>query len=171
MSGSKKRGYKVDPKGRTKTDRFIKIDHGMMRTEAWAHLSPHALKLLLAIWSRHDGTNNGAIGYSVREAKQLLGCRVDKVRACFAELEDKGFLRCRRDSAFNVKTQESREWEITAEGYNGNPPGRDFKHWMAEKQNTVPAAGTDGTHSGYREGENENVVSLDGTRSGYRQAG
>jgi len=117
--------------GTTPTERFVKLDHALLDSEAWHHLSPHAVKLLLAIWRRHDGKNNGAIPCSVSEARRLLGCRKERARQCFTELERLGFIRLTKDSAFNVKTKEAREWELTAKPTNDAPAGRDFEQWTS----------------------------------------
>lgn len=115
---------------------FVKLDHGLLDTEAWGHLSPHAFKLLVAIWRRHNGHNNGEIPYSRREAMQLLGCGSHRASAAFRELTDKGFLKLTRASSFDLKTKEAREWALTAERLGDDPPMRDFKHWQPQKQNT-----------------------------------
>jgi hypothetical protein len=39
-----------------------------MQTDAWRDLSGNAVKVLLALVSRDNGTRNGAISFSVREA-------------------------------------------------------------------------------------------------------
>ena len=122
----------VDPTGRSKTDRFVKLDYGLLNSEAWQCLSPRAVKLYISIRKRYNGVNNGEIGFSVREAMQLLGCGPNTASECFHELQTKGFLICRRQSHFDLKTREAREWEITAERRNEHPPSRDFRNWRAE---------------------------------------
>ena len=68
----KPRKRKVDAKGRNKGSAFIKLDHGLLRSDAWKHLSPDATKVLVDMWLRHNGSNNGEISYSVREARECL---------------------------------------------------------------------------------------------------
>jgi hypothetical protein len=112
---------------------FVKLDDELLESEAWLHLSPPAFKLLVDVWRRHRGpANNGRIPYSVREARQLLGCGPNQARKCFEELERKGFLRLTRDSSFNIKTKLAREWEITAEPVGDSTPAADFKDWKPE---------------------------------------
>jgi hypothetical protein len=108
---------------------FIQLNKSMLNTPAWEHLSPHACKLLLAIRQRHTGMNNGAIPYSIKEAKQLLRCGSDRARACFDELVDKGFIKVARDSSFDLKTRLSREWTITAERLGDQEPTAEFTEW------------------------------------------
>ncbi|GAK34607.1 hypothetical protein JCM17846_28930 [Iodidimonas nitroreducens] len=134
----RQRGRGADGKGRSKRDApFVKLDHGLLNSEAFAHVTPQACKLLIGIWRRHDGRNNGAIPYSRREAMKLLQCGEHRAAGAFDELIDKGFIKLARNASFSLKTREAREWELTAEQCNGDPPSRDFKHWRsAQKQNT-----------------------------------
>lgn len=129
---------KQNKKGRSRRGpQFVKLDYGLLDSPAWHHLSPYAFKLLVAIWRRHNGYNNGGIPYSQREACKLLNCGTHRAASCFQELQDKGFLRLARASDFGLKTREAREWCITAEAYEDDPPSRDFKSWLPdEKQNT-----------------------------------
>ena len=113
--------------------RFVKLDHGLLRTEAWRHLSPRACKLYIAVRQRCNGMNNGTISYSIREAIELLACNPNSACAAFNELEDKGLLICARPSAFTLKTKEAREWTITAEKIGDKSPTRDFKNWKPKE--------------------------------------
>lgn len=163
----RKPGHRVNQKGRSRNERFIKLDHGLLRSAAWKDLDPYAVKLLIAIWSRHSGDNNGNIPFSVREACELLGCGHNRARACFAELEDKGFLRLVRRSSFTLKTREAREWAITAERIGDDPPTRDFKHWP-EKQNTVSHSDTDGARDRHRDPNSVTNIQVNGVPDRHR---
>ena len=108
---------------------YVKLDHGLLGTEAWRHLSPRACKLYIAVRARFNGMNNTCISYSIREAMELLPCNPNTACATFDELMDKGFLKCARDSTFTLKTKEARLWTITAEKIGEISPTRDFKKW------------------------------------------
>ncbi|MCZ6859085.1 MAG: hypothetical protein O7I42_02180 [Alphaproteobacteria bacterium] len=120
---------KLNGFGCRKPEGFIKLDHGLLGTEAWRHLSPRACKLYIAARARFNGMNNSYISYSTREARELLNCNPNSASAAFNELMDKGFLKCARDSTFTLKTKEAGLWTITAEKIGDNPPTRDFKKW------------------------------------------
>ena len=132
---TKKPAYKrkLSGFGRRNPARFIKLDHGLLGTEAWRHLSPRACKLYIAVRMRCNGMNNSTISYSIREAMDLLTCNPNSACAHFNELVDKGFLICARDSKFTLKTKAAREWTITAEKVGDKPPTRDFKEWKKIK--------------------------------------
>ena len=82
-------------------DRFVMLDHWLLESEAWRALSPGASRLLIEVWARHNGQNNGHISYSVREAAELLGVSKDTASKWFHELEAKGFLKARQRGAFS----------------------------------------------------------------------
>ncbi len=119
--------------GRRNPARFIKLDYGLLGSEAWANLSPRACKLYIAVRIRCNGFNNGTISYSIGEAIDLLRCGPNTACDAFDELMDKGFLKCARNSLFTLKTKEAREWTITAEKIGDKSPTRDFKNWVPKK--------------------------------------
>ena len=114
---------------------FIKLDHGLLKSEAWQHLSPDATKVLLDLWSRHNGINNASIGYAHRTARECLcrahGRQISRRRATAAlqEIQDKGFAVITKDSTFTTKTKLAREWRLTAEKAGDERPSRDFRKW------------------------------------------
>ena len=114
----KPRKRKVDATGRNKGAGFVKLDYGLLDTEAWKHLSPDATKVLIDMWRRHNGSNNGEISYSAREAHGCLmmaiGRKVSMDRATkgLRELQDKGFVVVAQDSTFTIKTKQARTWRL-----------------------------------------------------------
>ncbi|MBF0563280.1 MAG: helix-turn-helix domain-containing protein [Alphaproteobacteria bacterium] len=106
-------------------ERFILLPHWMLDSPAWLALSPPAMKLLIAVWRRHNGENNGEVSYSVREAERI-GISKDQASRAFAELVKLGFLICHRQSTFTMKQKEARTWEITAERCGENPATKGF---------------------------------------------
>jgi DNA-binding MarR family transcriptional regulator len=73
-------------------DRYFQLHHYMMKTDAWRNLSSAARAVYLQIGFRYDGSNNGKIAYSVRDAAGE--CNLDKGTAsrAFKELFDRGFI-------------------------------------------------------------------------------
>lgn len=132
MARRNRRGFRVDATGRSAGggERFILLPHFMLNCPAWKTLSPNAKALLLDVWTRHNGMNNGEIGYSVREAEEI-GLSKDQAGRAFKELVERGFLKVRRSSAFTLRTKEARTWELTGERFGDNPATKDFMWWGA----------------------------------------
>jgi hypothetical protein len=122
------------PRKLSGSDRFVLLPHYMLKSSAWKSLSPNAKALLLEVWVRHNGFNNGEISYAVREA-EAIGMHHSTASRAFDELIEKNFLRVTRDSAFHVKTRHARLWEITAEGCDGKPASKDFMRWSPPDKN------------------------------------
>jgi hypothetical protein len=100
----------------------------MLKSPAWLTLSPNAKALLIDVWRRHNGVNNGEISYSVREAA-AIGLGHSAAARAFDELIERGFLRVSRESSFTFKMKKARTWILTAEKHNGEPRTRDFMRW------------------------------------------
>lgn len=144
---------KLNAKGRNKYEAHIRLHRGVTNSEAWKTLSCEATRLLLLIWARHNGTNNGSIAYSHRQARANLRVGFRKVKAAFEELQEKGFLVCRSKGSFDYKVAagegRASEWEITEEPCDGERAKKSYKKW-AEKQNTVTTSVPAGNHFGSR---------------------
>ncbi len=125
---------KVNKKGRAKHEQFIRLHRGVTDSVAWKNLSCEAIALLLFIWTRHNGFNNGEISCSHRDARNALRIGNDRVSRAFRELQDKGFLVCRFKGHFDIKVMaghgRASEWEITAEAYDANLPSRLYRKWQ-----------------------------------------
>lgn len=120
-------------KGRQKREpKHIRLYASIMESEAWQHLSGNAVKVLLALVSRDDGTRNGKIGFSYREAAIASGISDRTAWRCLIELQGKGFICCTRKGAFNTKVLHSTLWRYTWAPWPGGKPAaptRDFENW------------------------------------------
>ncbi len=83
----------------------MQLYHWVRKTEAWRSLSPYARLLYVEIRAKYNGTNNGDISMSYREAQELLGCSNKPVPVAFAELQDRGFIVAIQKGTFNWKTR------------------------------------------------------------------
>lgn len=163
---------KANKKGRTENEAFIRLPRGVTGCAAWRSLSCEATRLLLCIWARHNGVNNGQVGYSHREARDALHVGSRKVVAAFAELQDRGFLVAHTKGSFSWKNGagagKSSEWEITAEACDGQPAKRLYRNWQI--QNAAPTVGTCGTQGERRSIVDEAVSEASGTQGERRFA-
>ena len=139
-------GRKPNRKGRSQEPRFVKFHEGVYTSNAWRSLDPVARSLLLEVWQRHNGRNNGQIPLSAREARAALGVHPRKIKKALADLEERGFLVCHYRGAFNVKEPRASEWEITTEGCDGRPPRALYRKWQANGETNANS----GDHSGNR---------------------
>lgn len=138
---------KTNRKGRTKGHQFIKLDRGVTESAAWRSLSCEARSLLIAMWERYNGSNNGSISFGIREAKANLNIGSTRAGRAFAELQQSGFIILRADSSFDYKAGASkrlaRVWELTPIECDGKPAKRPFR--FQQKQNAAPETRPFGT--------------------------
>ncbi len=125
-------GVSTRPKRKRGGPRFAMLKFGMMDSPAWRALSGDAVKLLLAVWRRYNGHNNGEISYGIREAAELLDRDKNTIMRRFQELVDKGFLAIESKGAFSVKTKMATVWRITLEPAGGTPATLDYQRWRPE---------------------------------------
>jgi hypothetical protein len=115
-------------------ERFIMLQHWMLKCEAWRTMSANAKTVVLHVWQRYNGSNNGDIEYAVREAADPdtgIGLSKDQASRALIEAAERGFLRITRNSAFRVKTKEGRTWALTALPVGDKPATNDFMHWSS----------------------------------------
>ena len=78
---------------------WVMLEHYLMDTPAWRHLSANARAVYLDLKRRYNGQNNGLISYSAREAGDALAGRHHSTGArALLELQEHGFITARRYS-------------------------------------------------------------------------
>ncbi len=113
---------------RKRGDQHIRLHAWMTGSEAWRALSPTGCRILLDVWSRHNGVNNGAISYAARDAAEVGISRSAASRA-LKEITALGFVECTRRSGFSVKNRAAAEWRLTMEPTADFPATKEFMRW------------------------------------------
>ena len=120
-------------KGRERQERYVRLRHWLLNSQAWNSLSGNARALYVELAQRYNGSNNGRIPYSVREAVRALHVSKATVSRLFRELEDHGFIIRTKRGAFSLKTvKDASEWCLT-EYDSDHPPAnatKDFMRWQ-----------------------------------------
>jgi hypothetical protein len=129
---------------------FIKVDHDLLRTAAWQALSTGETALLLYIWSKHNGRNNGEIGCGRREVQQRFGCGEHTALKWLHGLRDKGFIIATVRGSFNQKTGGGRttRWRLTMEKCDGQAPTKDYLEWRPAGHQNLKRGCSHDTNSG-----------------------
>ena len=120
MGFPKRRNHsKVNATGRKegRINRFARLPHELLNSNAYRGLSPNARSLLVELISLHNAENNGSLYLSVRDAAARMGV-VDLTAAsrAFDELQAMGFIICTMDSKFrsgSSDTSRARCWLLT----------------------------------------------------------
>jgi len=127
-----------------KGERFLRLPHILLKSEAWRSLSPAQRCVYIAIGEHYTGFNNGRIGLSVRQAAELANVNKDTAGAAFRVLEERGLIRKRKEGGFSYKVRHATEWVLTAHpsGLNGEHPAtQEFRHWKPQEKSRSPRSG------------------------------
>jgi hypothetical protein len=124
------------------------LEHWIFKTEAWRSLKCQARAVYIEIAQRYNGSNNGEISLSVREAARFVLIAKDTASSAFHELESKGFIRRHICGSFNWKLKHATTWILTEHPFNEQPATKDFARWSPEKSEAGPNSGTNGPRSG-----------------------
>lgn len=95
---------------------FLMLDYYIFDCPAYRTMKPGPRALLNELIRRHNGTNNGRIGFGVRAAAEALCVSKDTASAYFETLGERGFIALARPGGFNMKEPQSRratEWRLT----------------------------------------------------------
>lgn len=123
----------IEATGRSTPEQYMALPYGMVTSEAWRSLSGTALKVLIELYSRFNGRNNGTLCLSYADAAKRLSIGQATIRRAFDELQAKGFIRLvKRGHWYGRKAS---EWAITNKGFQGFPPTNDWTHWRAANSN------------------------------------
>lgn len=83
------KSYKRHKRG---NGRFVQLTEYMQSSEAWATMKPGPRALYVEVKRRFNGTNNGKLYLSHRDAAKALNVSRNTISAYFRELEERGFL-------------------------------------------------------------------------------
>ncbi len=138
------KGRKVNSKGRSKHGpRFLQLHHYLLHSEAWRSLKPVRRSIYIELAQRFNGSNNGEISFSVREASSCVHCSKDTASASFHELEEKGLIKRNICGSFNYKLRHATTWILTQHSYDGKSPTKEFMKWKPLNLKTSPKPRTD----------------------------
>lgn len=131
MTKGRKPGRGQNAKGRSNArEPFVRLSRSLLESEAWGSLKPADMAVYIAIERVYNGSNNGRVGLSVRQAAEMANVNKDTAGRCFARLEDRGFIRKAQSGAFSWKTRHATEWTLTAHPVGQEPASRDFADWQ-----------------------------------------
>ncbi len=73
--------------------RFVKLEHWFLSTDAWRTMKPGPRILYVELKHRFNGSNNGVISLSHRDAEKLLATGRNAIGRWYKELEERGFIK------------------------------------------------------------------------------
>jgi hypothetical protein len=118
-----------------KADRHVRLYHWMMRSPAWKALPGLSRALYAELAKHYNGSNNGKIGYSARQAAEDLQIMPGTASRHFRILTERGFIEPMKKGAFSLKERHATEWRVTEFSCDvtGKPPTKDFMRWQPDQ--------------------------------------
>lgn len=106
----------------------------MVDSPAWLSLSAGARAVYLEILRRYNGSNNGHLALSARDAAERCRLNKDTVTRMIGELCEKGFIELVVPGAFSRKVRHAAEYRLTVERCDrtGAAPSKAFMKWRPE---------------------------------------
>jgi hypothetical protein len=139
-------------KGRSTTERFVSLPHWMLCSPAWRSLSPVARSVFVELAAIYNGSNNGRIALSARDAAERARCSKNTAARAFAELIQKGFTDLCSRGHFDRKTPHAAEYRLTLHPCNrtGERASKRFMNWHPDQSKSVAGLtrGTAGVTTG-----------------------
>jgi hypothetical protein len=130
----------VGKNNKDKGPRHVRICHYMMATPAWQSLGTTERAMYLDMASRYAGfgSNNGKIGYSIREGATNLHIGPSTAKRALDCLQDRGFVVVMKKGAFSLKLRNSSEWRLTEfpSDVSQHMATKDFMTWTPDKSKT-----------------------------------
>jgi hypothetical protein len=120
---------RTEANGRSAPEQFIALPYSMVRSDAWRSLSGSAVKTLIELKSRFNGSNNGKLCLSFADAEKKLNLGRATIKRAFDELQAKGFIKLVKRGRWYGRL--AHEWAITDRPWRGNLPTNNWKQWRA----------------------------------------
>jgi hypothetical protein len=153
---------------RHRPERYVKLRYWLLDSAAWQSLPGGACALYVKMAQRYNGSNNGRIPFSVREAMQVVHVSKGMAKYLLDVLQDRGFIVCTKRGAFSLKTgREASQWRLTE--YDNDVIAeyatKEFMRWWPPEVKESPSefktrfTGVNGTvHRGERYGSPRDTV-------------
>ena len=118
-------------KKRATAERYVRLTHGMMQTQAWRSLDGNARAIYVELAMLYCGNNNGRIGFSVRQAARAIQVSTATAARAMVRLQERGFIVAMTKGRFKLK-RHATEWRLTEFrcDVTGQPASRDFEGWI-----------------------------------------
>jgi hypothetical protein len=128
--------YKRQKKG---VGRFVQLPEWLQRTEAWATMAPGPRVLYVELKRRFNGSNNGHIILSHRDAANALNVHRNTVGPWFRELEARGFVAMmQRPHLGPSGIGQAAHWRLTEYPSDDMKPAtKDFTRWKKQNPRTI----------------------------------
>ena len=126
---------------RARDAKHVRLYLYILKTPAWLSLSCQAKCLLIELQALYNGTNNGELFLSIREAAKRLNTGTKQASAAFVELQDRGFVVTTRKGSRTRRGEQRLAtcWRLTEydDDLTGRQPTKEFIAWRPGQKNST----------------------------------
>ena len=125
--------YKSKKKG---AGRHVQLPEWLQASEAWATLKPGPRALYVELKRRYNGTNNGRIFLSHRDAAKALNVTMkDTVTGYFKELSERCFITTTKGGHLGPSgIGQAAKYALQEEPLHGKPAAKGFIAWRSKTE-------------------------------------
>jgi len=114
--------------------KFVQIEHWVMDCDAWQTMKPGPRALYVELKRRFNGSNNGDVFLSHRDAAKAMGVNKGTVGKYFAELRERGFIAVTQGHCLGSSGQGQADlYALTELPIATAPATKDFRAWKKQK--------------------------------------
>ena len=124
------------PRKRKSQERFVALPYNMLNSNAYIDLSNHAVRIFIELKKRFNGSNNGEIFLSLREAQKICNSGFDTVRKSIHELITNGFIEYKKKGL--PRQRKASTFYLTCEKYNNKEAKNSWKDYPNNEANLKP---------------------------------
>ncbi len=120
---------------------FIQIHRYLLKSSAWLSLTPQARAVYIELAAIYNGSNNGELALSQRDAARRCRIAKDTAAKVLQELIEKGFIAVVTGGSFGYKLRHATEYRLTDYEYGNKLPTKEFMNWRSENLEPGPKSG------------------------------
>lgn len=114
--------------------KFVQIEHWVMDCEAWQTMKPGPRALYVELKRRFNGSNNGRIFLSTRDAAKALNVNKETAGKYFAVLREHGFITITQGHCLGPSGQGQADlYALTEQPIGETKASKDFRAWKMQK--------------------------------------
>jgi hypothetical protein len=122
-------GKRITEKGDARGGGFFLLPHCLLKSEAFRTASPRAIKVLMALCSKHNGFNNGAIGIGFRELAEAVDSQNHKANSkALCQCIERGLVELQRSYPRGQRL--ANEYRLTFVRTQDGPATNDYLTWQ-----------------------------------------
>jgi len=145
-------GNRANITGRSEsTDRFARLPHSILKSEAYRSLDTVARCLLTELVMIETGRNNGSLWLSIKDATDRIGLSDARpAMRAFEDLQDRGFVKMTKEAHFAIKaaeTSRARCWRLTWLPYANKGPTNEWETYSAPAKTKARKLADKGLHA------------------------